>query len=232
MLKTYIENNKCSLNNEVERQYFIAGCKHSYFIEEQVQRERDIPAYQHKFLTESLLVTIAGYLELPNSPTKRNIYGRANHLSRNGYLSPQTAKVHSLEGQNVDEYYPDDANDVDDENLSYAYNAAVNVIRSNPTGTVDKPCLVCQIVNGKPPNDKHRFEDCPLLQNMNLMQDNYKNMCKLIMRHRMLQKPSSIKRQNVVSFDVDSNSSTSDRSECNVDTPPESPTSDFHSGRP
>ena len=120
MLKTYIENNRCLLNNEVEQQYFIAGCKHSYFIKEQIRHEKNLPAYKHKFQTEALLVTIAGYLELPNSPTKRNIYRQANQLSRNGYLNPQTTKVHSLDSEEINGYYPDEANIVDDDNLSYA----------------------------------------------------------------------------------------------------------------
>merc|ERR1712069_45861 len=119
MLKIYIENNRCSLNNNIEHQYFITRCKHSYFIEEQIRQEKDLPAYKHKFQTEALLVTIAGYLELPNSPTKRNIYRQANQLSRNGYLNPQTAKVHSLEREEINGYYPDEGNIVDDDNLSF-----------------------------------------------------------------------------------------------------------------
>ena len=86
MFKTFIEDHHASLDNAVEKQHFISGCKYSNFIKEQIQCKCGIPAHQHKFTTSALIITINGYLNLPNSPTKRSLIRQ-----RNPYLPHTTA---------------------------------------------------------------------------------------------------------------------------------------------
>lgn len=243
MLRTFIEDSHCTLNNSVEKQHFISGCNHSAFIEDQIRRERDIAAYAHKFEPSALIVTINGYLDLPNSPTKRPLTRLRNpYLPRNALPSRQTTRVQNLDMHptnsaamqvhNVDMCPTDSAlNEVDtydisddDDNLHFAYTAACNRIRNDPE-TIIKPCLVCTVLTGTPPVDGHRFEQCPLLLNHDLLKTQVKGFCSLIMRGRNMTKAAAIKHTNAVTFEeIESDTSIkTDR-----DTPPDTPNRDFH----
>ena len=223
MLRTFIENSHASLSNDVEKQHFISGCNHSAFIEDQIRREKDIPAYAHKFAPSALIVTITGYLSLPNSPTNRQTQRFRNpYLPRNALPSRPAARVHNL---NI---YPSDSEviELDDDhnsNVHFAYNAACQRIRNDPD-TIVKPCLVCTVLSGTPPDDGHRFEQCPLLLNHDLLKTQVKGFCSLIMRGRNMTKATSLKHANAITFEeIESDTSTkTDR-----DTPPATPDRDF-----
>ena len=108
MLKTFIEDHHASLDNNVEKQHFVSGCKYSNFIKEQIRRERDIPAHQHKFATSALIITINGYLNLPNSPTKRAFTRQRNPYLPRSVMPPHTTQVNSIQSYSPD--YSDNAN--------------------------------------------------------------------------------------------------------------------------
>ena len=101
----------------------------------------------------------------------------------------------------------------------YAYTAACNKIRAH-ADTITKPCLVCTILTGVSPTDNHRFEQCPVLLNHDLLKPQVKGFCGLIMRGRNHDNSTTVKRTHAVSaFATD-----------NIDITPTSPTTDFHLG--
>ena len=226
------------MDNMVEKQHFISGCKCSTFMEEQMRRKRDVPAYQHKFTTNSLLVTINGYLELPNSPAKRPASTRIHYNAENQLMPRQTTMVHGLntymdiEHSHYSDSIPDNEDHTLDPNndIGFAFHMACNTITSNPTANFNKPCLVCTVLNGTPPNDGHWFKTCPVLNDHLLLKDQFKGMCRLIMHGRNFNKSAAIRRTNAISFEADGmDSDRSVRTGCE-DSPPDSPQSDFLQG--
>ena len=219
MLKTFIEDHHASLDNEVEKQHFVSGCKYSNFIKEQIRRERDIPAHQHKFTTSALIITITGYLNLPNSPTKRGFLRQRNSYTPRNAASQRPSHINSLQAYSADDEYAYSPDIEDDQNIQYAYTAACNKIRAH-ADTITKPCLVCTILTGVSPTDNHRFEQCPVLLNHDLLKTQVKGFCGLIMRGRNHDNSTTVKRTHAVSaFATD-----------NIDITPTSPTTDFHLG--
>ena len=158
MLKTFIKDHHASLDNEVEKQHFVSGCKYSNFIKEQIRCERDIPAHQHKFTTSALIITINGYLNLPNSPTKRGLIRQRNPYIPRNAASQLTTRVNSLQlyssNYTNDDNYSYSPDIEDDQNIQYAYTVACNKIRTH-NDAITKPCLVCTILTGESPNDGH-----------------------------------------------------------------------------
>jgi len=229
MTKNAIKDNHATRDNAVEKQHFISGCTHSAFIEDQVRRERDVAAYAHKFAPSALIVTINGYLELPNSPTKRPATRLRNpYLPRTPFQPRSTTRVHNVDIYPTDDQYAADL-DTDatagyDDDIHFAYNAACNRIRNDPESIV-KPCLVCTVITGTPPVDGHRFEQCPLLLNHDLLKTHVKGFCSIIMRGRNMNKGTAIRNTNAVTFEeIESDASAkTDR-----DTPPDTPDRDFH----
>ena len=223
MLKTFIEDHHASLDNDVEKQHFVSGCKYSNFIKEQIRRERDIPAHQHKFTTSALIITITGYLNLPNSPTKRGLLRQRNSYSPRNATSQRASNIHSLQTYPTDDEYSYSQDIEDDENVKYAYNVACNKIRAH-TDAITKPCLVCTILTGVPPTDNHRFEQCPVLLNHDLLKNQVKGFCGLIMRGRNHDNSTPVKRTHAVSAFATDNIDVNNSHHGNT------PTTDFHLG--
>ena len=140
------------LNEKIEMQHFVSSCKYSSFLEDNIRREETVAAYRTKFETTPMLGTLTNYLQLPNSPSKRAFRECIKNITHYGQLSrPSNANIHELTMQphddysNHDNYYNPYSNDTD---VTYAFNASINAVKTRPTQTIDKPCLVCQIITG------------------------------------------------------------------------------------
>ena len=95
-----------------------------------MRRERDVPAHQHKFETDSLLVTINGHPELPSSATKKAIHDQVNHAAQNAHCGQRwSVQVHGVEVEDTSTHHPDNNDFIPDNNsVQCAHNAAVNAI--------------------------------------------------------------------------------------------------------
>ena len=227
MLRTFIENSHASLSNEVEKQHFISGCNHSAFVEDQIRREKDVPACAHKFEPSALIVTINGHLSLPNSPTNCQSQRIRNpYLPRNALPSRPAARAHNLDMHPSDTDTIEINDDDYDDDIQFAHTAACQRTRNDPENIV-KPCLVCTVLTGTPPDNGHRFEQCPLLLNHDLLKTQAKGFCSLIMRGRNMTRATLLEHANAVTFEeIESDTSTrTDR-----DAPPDTPNRDFHQG--
>ena len=93
---------------------------------------------------------------------------------------------------------------------------------------------VLEYITGIPPTDGHRFEQCPILDDTDLIRENYKDFCKLIMRSRRLHNSTPpIKGAHAISFDnVDAESDESAKIDHDNISPTGSQSSDFHQGHP
>ena len=206
-------------------EHFVSNCRYSSFLEDNIRREETVATYESKFETTSMLGTLTNYLQLPNLPSKRAFRECAKNITQYGQLtSTNNANVHQLTTHSYNDYdeYADSHTPYSDETeLTYAFNASINAVKTRPTQTIDKPCLVCQIITGQPPADGHRFESCPVLNNSAALCDQYKDICKIIMRHRRLMQttPTNVNKTTTVTFQDNSSHQSSQ-------------TSDFLSGHP
>jgi len=105
MLRSFIKNKNCTLNEKIEMQHFVSGCKYSSFLEDSIRREETVAAYHTKFETTSMLGTLTNYLQLPNSPSKRAFHGRIKNITHYCQLStPTNANIHELNMHPHDNY--------------------------------------------------------------------------------------------------------------------------------
>ena len=141
--------------------------------------------------------------------------------------------MHNVDTKEAEHYCPEDNQDNNPGTVTCAYNAAVNAIQQQPS-KINKPCIVCNIITGVPPSDGHRFEQCPILQNTDLIRENHKDFCKMIMRSRRLHNSTPpIKGAHAVSFDnIDTASDDPDKTDRDNTSPTGSQSSDFLQGHP
>ena len=136
VLRSHIKNTHASLNDKIEKQHFISGCNHSAFIKDQIRCERDIPACAHKFAPSASIVTINGCLDLPNSPTERQLTRLQNpHPPCDALTLRPATQVHGVDMHPTNSAVPnvndDDASECDDD-IHFACTAACQQICNNP----------------------------------------------------------------------------------------------------
>ena len=130
----------------------------------------------------------------PSSPrdNTRQPYGSSTRdSSRASYPSKPIQQLGFLEDTPDlhENDFPDESifnvegHDIHTQDIDYAYCAAVNQIKANPSAA-NTPCLVCEVVLGAPPKDNHRFDQCKILANHPLLQKNFINMCSTMRRTR------------------------------------------------
>ena len=165
MLASFIEDRQVSLNNKIEMQQFVSGCKYSFFLKEQIRREEHVPSLKDKSETSAMLATLQNYLLLSSSPTRRSI------IQRGSTLTP-SRRYSSLAQANVNEInvLPDETNQYEHEFIcdptktyhdtedyvGYAFAASVNQLKSQPMESINRPCLVCQIITGCEPKGRRQ----------------------------------------------------------------------------
>ena len=65
-------------------------------------------------------------------------------------------------------------NEYDDDSLLYAYNCQIHQINTQPK-QFDRSCLVYEMMTGD--TSFHKFEDCPIMANSNLLKQQFINFC-------------------------------------------------------
>ena len=159
------------------------------------------------------------------SKTSDHRYGKRTSDSRYG----EPKKIQKIQTIEDDDSVSDDSyGDTEyDDNLDYAYSVSVHAIKNNPT-TADMPCLVCEIVHGKPPSDGHRFENCTVLNNHSLLKKQFISFCSTIRRSRKALKNQELKRLKV---DEATASEPDDRETSSDESSPNDADQDFPPGR-
>ena len=96
--------------------------------------------------------------------------------------------------QHMDEY--------DNDSLLYAYNCQIHQINAQPK-TFDRSCLVCEMMTGE--TSSHKFEDCPILANSNLLRQQFINFCQVYKQGRRALSSPQTGKQNINQLTVDTN---------------------------
>ena len=96
--------------------------------------------------------------------------------------------------QPMDEY--------DDDSLMYAYSCQIHQINAQPK-SFDRNCLVCEMMTGE--TSSHKFEDCPILANSNLLRQQFINFCQVYKRGRRALSSPPTGKQNINQLTVDTN---------------------------
>ena len=91
------------------------------------------------------------------------------------------------------------------------------------------PCLVCEIVHGKPPIDGYRFENCTILNNHSILKKQFISFCSTIRGSRRALKNHDIKRLQISDANNETESDDKDDSSTASDSPDDN--QDFPQGR-
>jgi hypothetical protein len=182
---------------------FISGTVDYKFFKRVSREPRHQPSQAHKFRDESIVSTLEEYMTypdyvpatLPPKPTrqwyqdsKRSFEPRA--LNALDMAPPEDMEVDgppALTSANTedsdDTKYPSEAHinalghlippSSADLQLDQKYRSAVYAINQRPA-TSSAPCLVC--------GENHRFDSCPVLQNVEYLRDHYIKFCSFLKR--------------------------------------------------
>ena len=176
MLRALVEDNPQTVYNKNEREHFVSGCKHSSFLQTEIRREQDFAHLKHKFEPSNFLATLQQYLNLPNSPALTQPLNRNQVRKINPQVSTYKHSGPPIKTTSINQIQ---TIEIDDDFLDLAYSMTINQIKANPT-SFNKPCLVCNMMTGQTSN--HTFEHCPILQQSNLLRQNFINFCQMYKR--------------------------------------------------
>ncbi|KAG7374842.1 reverse transcriptase RNA-dependent DNA polymerase [Nitzschia inconspicua] len=194
-MSALVHNTSMSLDEPRVMDMFLAGTIDYTFFRRVSREERQQPSRLHFFRDETIVATLEAYMQYPDnvpaptapprprawqSSSGRPTEQKSLHLldlapapPSSGILdsaldspddSPE-AHLHAL-GPVIP---PDDA----DLAVDQKYRAAVYALHKSPS-SLASPCMVCGAA--------HRFDDCPVLQNVDYLRDHYIKFCGFLKR--------------------------------------------------
>lgn len=194
-LRAFVKNTKTTLDNQDELDIFIGNTKYRDYLIRVTREERRQPAMAHKFKGPQLLETLQKHLKAPDSPALiatsktlsynskgNNLSNSAGHTSKFvpyqnknrrhppiNNISVVTPTEHSLNDLVEQAYCIDLPNNPEDRKLFHVYTVAINRLQKKPVLAFSGVCICC--------HGNHRFDDCPILNDTEFLQEHYKRYC-------------------------------------------------------
>ncbi|KAG7362013.1 hypothetical protein IV203_025679 [Nitzschia inconspicua] len=205
-MSALVHNTSMSLDESRVMDMFLAGTLDSTLFRRVSCEERQQPSRQQFFLDETIVATLEAYMQYPDyvpahtvpapsatprprawhSSSSRPPEHKSRHLLDLAPSPPSSGILHSAldsspsYGAHVDSpeahlhalgpvIPPDDA----DLAVNQNYRAAVYALHKS-LSSLTSPCMVC--------GDDHRFDDCPVLQNVAYLRDHYIKFCGFLKR--------------------------------------------------
>ena len=205
-LRAYISNIMLTLDDDSELDVFLKNARYGTYLNRVTRDERCLSSLDYKYRGSQLVETLEKFLMAPDSPAviersnrRKDVRGTTTSNARpfRRALAPVNALSYVSEDDppsDADSSKDDGSilNDTDDElellelnSISapksgadavvfHQYAAAVHQISQDPKVAYSPDCIVCR--------GKHRFENCPTLNNIDFLRSHYVRLCQMLRR--------------------------------------------------
>ena len=168
-----ILDNANDLDKEFELDSFISSFTHGTFLHQVLIHDRSVPSKQHKFTPDQIKGTITKYLQ--TKPSTQKPYTSYNN--RHGNSSTDRKRHININTISEDIYPIEVGQDI--------LKAALNVLQRS-SSLLDQDCMICLTTN--PEDADHKFNVCPILNNIEHLKRAYIKGCMAIRQALNLQK--------------------------------------------
>jgi hypothetical protein len=165
-MATFIHNDLRLLTDSTYLDIFLSRLQHSTYIKRETRRDRQDPTQAHRFELQNLAETLMLILQQSDSPAlvTTNVVTTVtlptNRDDVDAYV--RAVDIEAPPGENPE--------------VLDVYRVAVGRLRDNPAAIEAPECICCD--NG----ERHRFENCPLLQDVTYLRNHLIAFSQLIRR--------------------------------------------------